>query len=791
MATKTLTQSGTGNANMQVQLTYTAGGGKINITEVRGRRTDGYDTLGSQSSNRVHIAIGDKTFTLTPSASDSYYIRFTKNSVWSAPWAGISASRDDLAGNTKIKITFTCKPTANIANSIFEGTIDAGYKTPSMTLLVGSRGLTSINFNYNFTNTMPEKVQLYNETTGSIAYEGSSLSPNATGLARNTTYKFKIRGYANGEWGAYSSTISATTLTGATVTAITQNITNSSPSIAVTFTNDLTGVTPTYTLKDAGGKLNKSGNLSNTITLTPAEITALLNGYPNLKSSESVALTLTTSTAGIVTSTNTTYFKIVDSNPTLGTVTYVDTNDTIKAITKQDTQILVGKSTVKLTIPKMTLKNGAQEGSYTVKVDNTVVKTITGNGSSSYTADIGVISKTNSVVQVSGLDSRQNPTNTYTVSLDTYVYGKPIKTTAEVKRKNLIEEESRLSAAGTYTYFSNFDDTNRIKSMSYRYRNSKSSTGWSTSTPITSYTYSNGNWSITDLLLVGDTSVGFNISNSYVLEVTIEDILGTNTFEVPIKGASPTMWVDKKNRRVGVRKKPTTYAFEVDGDIDVTGNVYANGKPISGGSSLESVYPVNSIYLSLSATNPKDIFGFGEWDLIKDKFLIGAGNTYSVKASGGAMSHSVSIAHTHTLNGHTHSYSHTHGVPGVSHSHSVPSHTHTLDSNGWAKIYFGGSSFMAKDKSTGNWTGNAKKTVSGTTSSSTITGTYGVELGGVTGGVTAFNTGNTTPGAATTNSQSTSTTGGSSANTSAASVTSVTVDNTPPYYAVYMWVRIG
>lgn len=65
------------------------------------------------------------------------------------------------------------------------------------------------------------------------------------------------------------------------------------------------------------------------------------------------------------------------------------------------------------------------------------------------------------------------------------------------------------------------------------------------------------------------------------------------------------------------------------------------------------MYPIGSIYMSCSDTNPSAIFGFGTWELIKDTFLLGAGDTYSAGSTGGEATHQLSVAempsHGHNL----------------------------------------------------------------------------------------------------------------------------------------------
>lgn len=135
---------------------------------------------------------------------------------------------------------------------------------------------------------------------------------------------------------------------------------------------------------------------------------------------------------------------------------------------------------------------------------------------------------------------------------------------------------------------------------------------------------------------------------------------------------------------------------------------------------LQAVYPVGSIYCSYGNTSPAVLFGFGTWQKIEGRFLLGANSTYSLGSTGGAATVALTVAqlpahshgassasagaHTHTVSGtaasagaHTHNASsasngaHTHEVDGTAasngaHTHSASSasagaHTHTITVN--------------------------------------------------------------------------------------------------------------
>ena len=71
---------------------------------------------------------------------------------------------------------------------------------------------------------------------------------------------------------------------------------------------------------------------------------------------------------------------------------------------------------------------------------------------------------------------------------------------------------------------------------------------------------------------------------------------------------------------------------------------------------LESVYPIGSIYLSVNNVNPNILFGFGSWEQIQDKFLLGAGTQFPAGTEGGEVEHTLTElempAHDHEFDRH-------------------------------------------------------------------------------------------------------------------------------------------
>lgn len=57
---------------------------------------------------------------------------------------------------------------------------------------------------------------------------------------------------------------------------------------------------------------------------------------------------------------------------------------------------------------------------------------------------------------------------------------------------------------------------------------------------------------------------------------------------------------------------------------------------------LDYAFPIGTILVRNDSTSPASIYG-GEWEQLKDKFLLGAGDSYSLDDEGGEVTHTLSV----------------------------------------------------------------------------------------------------------------------------------------------------
>lgn len=85
-----------------------------------------------------------------------------------------------------------------------------------------------------------------------------------------------------------------------------------------------------------------------------------------------------------------------------------------------------------------------------------------------------------------------------------------------------------------------------------------------------------------------------------------------------------------------------------DGNGDVISSTYVKQSAL-----LDLIFPVGSIYMNYAnSSSPASTLG-GSWRRIYNKFLIGAGSSYTIGSEGGAVSHLLTVnempSHTHTV----------------------------------------------------------------------------------------------------------------------------------------------
>ena len=127
---------------------------------------------------------------------------------------------------------------------------------------------------------------------------------------------------------------------------------------------------------------------------------------------------------------------------------------------------------------------------------------------------------------------------------------------------------------------------------------------------------------------LADGELGFNKSNKILT-------IGTDQGNVDI--GRPIKTISQNDYDVlGTKDSNTIYIIESD-DAVVTQSMLDN-------STVGLLaYPVGSIYLSTNNTSPASLFG-GTWEQLKDRFLLGAGDSYAAGATGGEATHTLTVA---------------------------------------------------------------------------------------------------------------------------------------------------
>ena len=372
----------------------------------------------------------------------------------------------------------------------------------------------------------------------------------------------------------------------------------------------------------------------------------------------------------MVNSTSTFIAKIPDSDVPTITASVVTTDALSSQLSGNTSTIINGVSNVKVTMSATPTQGSTmvnqyfyyQRNYYPMNIQNTI--SLTGGYDGVF--DFGAIDtrsrKRTSRITLTAIDYR-----TPTIAIDDVSIS-----TSGVATINI-----------TGTWFNgSFGATANTLTVQYRYKSSSSSS-WGSWTTISNVTKnSDGTYSATA------SKSGLSYNNTYNFEARVIDKINTVSskeytgkslpvfdwskddfnFNVPVSILSPT---DSNNPATKKYVDDLTEVISLAVQ-DNTDNIAALSNQISNISStiFDNIYPVGSIYMSVNNTNPSNLFG-GTWTQLKDRFLLGAGSTYTNGSTGGSATQRLSAAN---LPSHTHpQYVATNGG----------STSANLDYNGW------------------------------------------------------------------------------------------------------------
>lgn len=237
---------------------------------------------------------------------------------------------------------------------------------------------------------------------------------------------------------------------------------------------------------------------------------------------------------------------INDSNPTIGGISYIDTNSKTTAITGDSSKIIRGYSTLKVTLSDLKAKNSATLSKLTVEIGG-VSDTISlaGTTLAVQNVDIGTVDlASDTVLKATLTDSRGNvAVNEINVSI--LDYEKPTALISCARKDNFYNDVI-LNVSASY---SALDDKNDI-TITAQYKTADS-----------------GSYGATTAISDGTpTTLSLDNTKAWKVKIVVSDKLNKTTYIRDVEKGIPILFIDRGKSSVGVNCFPTgANSFEVDG----------------------------------------------------------------------------------------------------------------------------------------------------------------------------------------------------------------------------------
>lgn len=259
-------------------------------------------------------------------------------------------------------------------------------------------------------------------------------------------------------------------------------------------------------------------------------------------------------------------FTNVLSPPTFADFEYEDINVNTTSITGDSSKIILGYSTLQITISgnnKAIANKGASMSYYLV------------NGVQYTYSDNVVITLENwnsSTITVTAVDSRGVASSPVTKNLTVAEYTPLEKGDATLVRDGNVSKETKLNYSGKVTKTLPNGNANTLNTT-YKYKKISDTTYTTGTTSIAPTTDNDGNFDF-DNYIVGDIVEGFSINDSFNIIVTISDVLSSVQYNLTLNSGIPAIAVKENNIAIHG-------AYDVSlGGTQIYGDLFHNGEPI-------------------------------------------------------------------------------------------------------------------------------------------------------------------------------------------------------------------
>lgn len=527
-------------------------------------------------------------------AKNTYYAVQAKGGNKAQPWnSSAIAHNADGSKNVTIAISIKAYTTSGsngsgwtISDSRSVTLTDIDRDAPTASFNVSS--ITTNSFNISATASTTCDRWDYSLDGGSTwknfsTASGTSASVTVSNLSVNTSYNVKVRARRayNQVYGT-SSAKSVKTLGHATVHSCADFYADAStvkvtPSVTVyeasfkyyvTLKNGSTNIFTTSALTWTAGKATR------TVTLTAAQRTSLLAAMEKVKS---LSVTLVVDTYSGTTLVGTTSCSVTantsaaNSAPTFTGFTYLDSSVHAE-VTGNDQVLIQNYSSLKVTAEAATAKNGATIASYTATIANKTAK------SSGTTIAVGSVESSGELeLTVSAIDSRGWSTSVKK-KVKVLDYAPPKLTRITLRRANGIDAMIQMSFYATMSVIKpdGETDVNSLVNASYRYKLTSAGddiSDYSDTTPITSEVVRSSSGTL--LTFQTNELISLDAKKSYDFRLVIKDKVASSvTYHVLPKGI-PLLALRKE--KVGINHPDPQYELDIDGSINLTGDIYING----------------------------------------------------------------------------------------------------------------------------------------------------------------------------------------------------------------------